>query len=249
MSRDLLTELLPEASFVSRCSSCGGDHGRIRVLGADAAVSVSYVPGWAVVAVTREHVRIGIDAVPADAAGLERVLPGVRARVGADAVSAGAAGMERVLPDVRARIGADAVPTDAEGIERVLPGVRARIGTDAVPADAGGIERVPPSVRVRIGAEALPADAAGIEQVLPDAADARAWARTEAVLKADGRGLSVDPGRIRVVADAEGWTASISPRSHNEQGRARNDDECAPVEWRGWDLEGPEGVVAALVVR
>lgn len=146
-SRALLAELLPAARFVSRCALCGGDHGRIRVDGVDAAVSVSYVPGWAVVAVTDAPGRIGIDAVPADAAGLDSVLPG--------------------------------------------------------------------------------------------AADARAWARVEAVLKADGRGLAVDPARVAVHESADGWRARVveSPDSRD-----------AAAEWRGWDLDGPAGVVVAVAV-
>jgi 4'-phosphopantetheinyl transferase len=117
------------------------------VEGVDAAVSVSYVPGWAVVAVSREHGRIGVDATPAEAAGLDRVLPG--------------------------------------------------------------------------------------------AADAQAWARAEAVLKADGRGLAVDPGRVAVRVSADGWRAWIVERPGDRQSTA---------EWRGWDLDGPEGVVAAFAV-
>lgn len=146
-SRALLAELLPGARFVSRCPLCGGDHGRIRVEDRDAAVSVSYVPGWTVVAVTRHHDRLGVDAVPADAGELDRVLTG--------------------------------------------------------------------------------------------AADARAWARAEAVLKADGRGLAVDPARVRVREDADGWSAHVVERPGGQQ---------ATTGWRGWDLAGPEGVVAALAV-
>lgn len=149
VSRALLAELLTGAAFVSRCPSCGGDHGRIRVEGVDAAVSVSYVPGWAVVAVTHDHSGIGIDAVPADAAGLERVLGG--------------------------------------------------------------------------------------------AADARAWARAEAVVKADGRGLRVDPFRVRVRATADGWVAQIAEPDGPDRG-------AAAIEWRGWDLDGPAGVVVAVAV-
>jgi 4'-phosphopantetheinyl transferase len=113
----------------------------------DAAVSVSYLPGWTVVAVTREYGRIGVDAVPADAAGLERVLPGET--------------------------------------------------------------------------------------------DARDWARVEAVLKADGRGLAVDPAQVVVEESADGWRAWIVEHP---------DDRNSTAEWRGWDLDGPEGVVAALAV-
>jgi 4'-phosphopantetheinyl transferase len=141
VSRALLTEFLPGARFVSRCASCGGDHGRVRVVGVDATVSVSYVDGWAFAIAGPGHVRLGLDAVPAATSGLERVLP--------------------------------------EG-------------------------------------------------------DARSWARVEAVLKADGRGLLVDPARVRVhaVADDARWSARI--------------DDDAPVV--GWDIPGPPGVILAVAL-
>ncbi|OZD47315.1 hypothetical protein CH252_20725 [Rhodococcus sp. 06-1477-1B] len=139
-SRAVLADLLPGARFASRCPSCGGDHGRVHVEGADAVVSVSYVEGWAVGAAASGYERIGVDAVRHDAGDLERVLSG--------------------------------------------------------------------------------------------AADARAWARVEAVLKADGRGLAVDPARVDVREAASGWEARI--------------DGGAP--YRGWDLAGPAGVVLALAV-
>lgn len=80
VSRALLSALLPEATFVSRCPRCGGDHGRIRVSGADAVVSVSYAQGWAVGAVAQGWTRVGIDVSPTDAGGLDLVLPGADAR-------------------------------------------------------------------------------------------------------------------------------------------------------------------------
>ncbi|WP_295783585.1 4'-phosphopantetheinyl transferase superfamily protein [uncultured Microbacterium sp.] len=147
VSRDLLREALPSARFVSRCPVCGGAHGRVRVEGADAAVSVSYAPGWAVAAVGGPGERIGVDAVPFGTGGLERVL-------------------------------------------------------------------TPESRR------------------MPDSA-ARRWARIEAVLKADGRGLAVDPARVEVALDAAGW-------------RARIRGEDAAGDWRGWDVEGPAGLVVAV---
>ena len=145
VSRALLAELLPRARFVSRCASCGGDHGRVRVEGTDAVVSVSYAPGWAVVAVALGLRTIGVDAAPRDADGLERVLPG-----------------------------------------------EARAGD---------------------------------------------WARVEAVLKADGRGLVVDPARVTVTPGREGWWARIDGTAGDEA-----------LTWRGWDLDGPLGVVVAVAV-
>ena len=80
VARALLAELLPGATFVSRCPSCGGDHGRVRVLGTDSAVSVSYADGWAFVVAAPGWGRVGLDAVPASASGLDRILPGGDAR-------------------------------------------------------------------------------------------------------------------------------------------------------------------------
>lgn len=141
VSRALLAELLPGATFVSRCASCGGDHGRIRVVGTDATVSVSYVDGWAFAIAGPGNARLGLDAVPAAASGLERVLP---------------------------------------------------------------------------------------------RGDAQSWARVEAVLKADGRGLTVDPARVQVRAIADGapWSARI--------------DDDPPVV--GWDIPGPPGVLLAVAL-
>nr|WP_278102211.1 4-phosphopantetheinyl transferase [Microbacterium proteolyticum] len=140
VSRALLGELLPGATFASRCPRCGGDHGRVHVGGTDATVSVSYAEGWAVVVTAPGWRRVGLDAVPASASGFDHVLPG---------------------------------------------------------------------------------------------GDARSWARVEAVLKVDGRGLAVDPLRVRfadsVVPGAE-WTASI-------------DDGATLV---GWDVAGPSGVILAV---
>ncbi|WZH35638.1 MAG: hypothetical protein PIR02_12725 [Microbacterium enclense] len=140
VSRALVTELLPGARLSSRCVRCGGDHGRPRVSGVEAATSVSYAAGWAVVATLEGSGRVGLDAVPAGASDLDRVVPG---------------------------------------------------------------------------------------------ADARTWARVEAVLKADGRGLEIDPARVRVAERQDGtWDGAI-------------DDGPA---FDGFDVEGPDGVVIALAV-
>ena len=141
-SRALLAEPLPRGGVVSRCPARGGAPGRIRVVGMDATASVSYAAGWAFAVAAPGQRRVGLDAVPADASGLDRVLPG---------------------------------------------------------------------------------------------GDARAWARVEAVLKADGRGLTVDPARVRVVdASVPGsdWAARI--------------DDGAPV--AGWDVAGPPGILVAVAV-
>lgn len=143
VSRALLAEMLPGTSFHARCVRCGGEHGRLRVSGADATVSVSYVAGWAFAASGPAAIALGLDAAPDVEPSLERVLPG---------------------------------------------------------------------------------------------ADARSWARVEAVLKADGRGLTVDPMRV-VVEDAPptgaDWVARI--------------DDDRP--FTGWDVPGPAGVVLAVAAR
>ncbi|MFJ4161215.1 hypothetical protein [Microbacterium testaceum] len=183
VSRALLAELVPGARFRSLCPACGGDHGRIHVEGADAAVSVSYVEGWAVAVAARGHERVGLDAVPADAAGLERVLP-------------------RLKPGG---------PDDLES-----PALEVR-------EDAGG------SI----------------------ATTARAWARVEAILKADGRGLTVDARRVDVQGNGDTWTARILPSASRGPSPANKGDtaEGLPLEWRGWDLDGPANVVLAVAVK
>ncbi|MEV7828261.1 hypothetical protein [Microbacterium enclense] len=206
-SRALLAELLPRASFVSRCASCGGDHGRVRVEGVDAAVSVSYVPGWAVVAVTRDHPRIAVDAVPAEAGGLERVLPGGSAE--------------------RAWAGVEDVPDRAGGA------VGAREW-------AARVE----DVTARVHGEADAREWAHVKDVtarVGGAIDAREWARIEAVLKAEGQGLRIDPSRVTVNASEDGWVARIVDPDRRPSGAGRS-------EWRGWDLDGPAGVVLAVAV-
>lgn len=62
-------------------------------------------------------------------------------------------------------------------------------------------------------------------------ADAATWTRVEAALKADGRGLRVDPGSVRLEASGEAWLAHV-PGRH------------APL--RVVTLAGPPGVVVSL---
>lgn len=66
-----------------------------------------------------------------------------------------------------------------------------------------------------IGVDAEPADdprrdAAGMEGVLGRGeASVRSWTRVEAALKADGRGLRVDPATVRIDETPDGWTAAV----------------------------------------
>ena len=179
-------------------------NGMCRHQGVPAAFTVSYVPGWAVVAVTRDHRRIGVDAVPAEAGGLERVLP------------AGSRAWGRA-EDLRGRVGG-------------AVGAREWARVRRVPADVAG--------------PADPREPARVEDAaarVHGTADAREWARVEAMLKADGRGLRVDPSRVTVQETEDGWVARIVEPDRRPSGASR-------VEWRGWDLDGPAGVVLAVVV-
>lgn len=60
----------------------------------------------------------------------------------------------------------------------------------------------------------------------------REWTRVEAALKADGRGLRVDPAGVRLVVGAEGWTASV-PGGHRII---------------GWDAAAPAGMTISIAV-
>jgi len=71
----LLREALPHARLTNACPVCGGPHGPVRVLGADAAVSVAYADGFAVVVIAPGAPAVGVDAErEARAIDLERVL-------------------------------------------------------------------------------------------------------------------------------------------------------------------------------
>ena len=73
-------------------------------------------------------------------------------------------------------------------------------------------------------------EAAGMRGVLGDGtATVRAWTRVEAALKADGRGLRVEPATVVVTEepDGAGWVAVVP----------------GGLRYRGWDVIGPEGVV------
>jgi 4'-phosphopantetheinyl transferase len=78
-----------------------------------------------------------------------------------------------------------------------------------------------------------PRATAGLDRVLAPGASVRAWVRVEAALKADGRGLRVDPAAVRVEAGANGWTARI------DGGAAL----C------GRDVPGPPATLVSIAVR
>lgn len=93
-----------------------------------------------------------------------------------------------------------------------------------------------------LGIDAEPAvdarrDAVGLIGVLGAGrpANVRAWTRVEATLKADGRGLRLDPALVEVTETASGWTARVPERTET---------------FLGYDLAGaPPGILvsAALV--
>lgn len=127
------------------CGRCGGPHGRPSAPGADAALSVTYAGGHALVAV----------------------------------LSAG---------------GGAAIGVDAE---------------EGRPGDPAALSRVRAGTTLRT------------------------WTRIEAALKADGRGLAVDPSQVRI-EDRDGrWLAFVPGRS-------------APIS--GTDVEGPAGLVVSAAL-
>lgn len=78
-------------------------------------------------------------------------------------------------------------------------------------------------------------DAAGLDGVLGTGRSAtlRDWVRVEASLKADGRGLRVDPAAVRVTATGTStWVAAVPGGDAVE----------------GWDLEGPPGIVVSAAI-
>lgn len=112
--------------------------------------------------------------------------------------------------------GAWAVVAVAEGT-----GVRA-LGIDA--------ETVPPPG----DDDRMPRLSASLERVLGRSATLRDWVRVEAALKADGRGLRVDPAHVRLdTAEAapERWRARVAGRSIRVLGR---------------DVPGPAGVLVSV---
>lgn len=91
----------------------------------------------------------------------------------------------------------------------------------------------PAAVAVALGVDAVADAGIRLDRVLGPAATPRDWARMEAALKADGRGLRVDPGAVRVRDTDAGWSADLPGGG----------------KLIGWDLPGPDGVVVAAAIR
>jgi 4'-phosphopantetheinyl transferase len=67
--------------------------------------------------------------------------------------------------------------------------------------------------------------------------DLRAWTRVEAALKADGRGIRVDPETVVVTTHPDGWTAVVPG------------PDAEPRVYRGRDAAAPDRVLIGVAVR
>ncbi|WP_159501347.1 chemotaxis protein CheY [Microbacterium sp. 18062] len=101
--------------------------------------------------------------------------------------------------------------------------------------DLAIVAAVPSSAADAIGIDAQAGEPDGIASAdrLRPGTTLLDWTRIEAALKADGRGLAVDPGRVSVSAGPDGWTALVPGRA-------------APV--LGRDVDGPDGVVVSVAI-
>lgn len=86
------------------------------------------------------------------------------------------------------------------------------------------------SVVSRLAIDAERADAACPVELSGESAGVREWVRVEAALKADGRGIRVDPASVTVRDEDQGWCARVPGRGMPIAGR---------------DLDGPDGTVVA----
>ncbi|PPF89904.1 4-phosphopantetheinyl transferase [Clavibacter michiganensis] len=111
----------------------------------------------------------------------------------------------------------------------VLGGSRALDGLHASVAHAGDAVVVAVSEHGPIGIDAEPSG-----RETPPGMTLAEWVRIEAVLKADGRGLLVDPSLVRVEGDATGMTAGI---------------EGEPARYRLVDVDLGSGLVVAVARR
>lgn len=132
--------------------------------------------------------------------------------------------------------------------------------TRASIAYAGGyaiVALAPASAASSIGVDAESAESArDLAAVLGrPGATARDWVRVEAALKADGRGLRVEPARVEVAAVSGGACAGsggsrvrsseMAPRATPEW-TAVVPDRDDPL--HGWDVTGPAGVLVSVAL-
>lgn len=97
-------------------------------------------------------------------------------------------------------------------------------------ADSARFQAVGVDAAAEPPASGAPPDFTG---VLPEGSGLRDWVRVEAVVKADRRGLAVDPGRVSIRGDGHRWRARIPGRMDRV---------------RGVDLPGPPGVLVSLAL-
>ncbi|MFJ6652835.1 chemotaxis protein CheY [Microbacterium sp. NPDC091313] len=148
---------------------------------------------------------------------------------------------------------ADRRATSRALLARLLPGARfssvcAACGGDHGPVRVAGSPSVAAVayaggwaiVAVADGAAAVGVDAevatvtVHLDRVLAPGAAVRDWVRIEAALKADGRGLRIDPAAVEIDETDDGWLAAVPGRR-------------APL--RGADAAGPPGLIVAVAAR
>ncbi|WP_125131419.1 chemotaxis protein CheY [Microbacterium sp. 10M-3C3] len=86
---------------------------------------------------------------------------------------------------------------------------------------------------VGIDAEPERSDDLNLDRVLRAGAGLRDWVRVEAVLKADGRALRIDPGAVRITEEEDRWCARFPRRAGSIT---------------GWDAAGPPGMLVSVAV-
>ncbi|CAQ02886.1 4'-phosphopantetheinyl transferase family protein [Clavibacter sepedonicus] len=148
------------------------------------------IPAPAVVHVSVARVAASADRSARTAAGRDALR----------ALAAGLVGADPAAVTVRARC----ATCGGEHGRPVLGGSRALDGLHASVAHAGDAVVVAVSADGPVGIDAEPRD-----REAPPGMALAGWVRIEAVLKADGRGLLVDPGRVRFAGDADGTVAWI----------------------------------------
>jgi len=145
------------------------------------------------------HAAVLVARIPVDASA-DRPARTAAGRAALRALAAELVGADPADVTVRARCA-----TCGGGHGRpVIGGSRALDGLHASVAHAGALVVVAVSTDGPIGIDAEPRD-----REAPPGTTLAEWVRIEAVLKADGRALLVDPDRVRLVADARGAVAWI----------------------------------------
>lgn len=140
------------------------------------------------------------------------------------------AGPEATLTNPCPRCGGPHGPVTVTGVPFVAAVSYAAGYAVVALADAARFQAVGVDAAAEPPASGAPPDFTG---VLPDGARLRDWVRVEAVVKADRRGLTVDPGQVRVRGGARRWRARIPGRTDRV---------------RGVDVPGPPGTLVSLAL-